>query len=1086
MKAPFRILCVLLTLVPCWGHATELKFDDRGVLHVGQTAWGTMYMSPQWRSSVQDKNLDVDTAQDGSVSGSFIGQTRQLLFDYKQSVKRKGPDALRLSCLIQQPAGTETNMLAYQGRLPVRHYAGAELYLDEEPLPLPATFTGEQHLAIRQVRTVRMVTRDGMLSYEGSFTVMVVDDRKFGGNTFSVRFFYMPHQGDIRESSFKTTVTLQPLDLQQLPLKTIANRGFADDRAGDGEGGWTDQGPNNDLSAFSAEAELAGLVPFAIPRSGKSALVLSGDAMRADRASARLPVADTVVVPRYLYLLHASAYTWGDVGKLTVTYQDGSEQRITIKANRDVGNWWNPVDMPNAAVVWSGSSVEANVGLYASRFALEGKPVSSITFEAAGEPTWMVVGATLADQELPLPQPAFTVINRGKDWIPIDTPMVVTPGSALDFSSWTDAPAGKFGHVITTPDGHFAFADRPEQPVRFLGTNLNFSANFLSKEEADKLALRLRQMGYNSVRIHHYDVLLAGGWNPKQYVIDAEMMDRLDYLFYAMKEQGLYISTDLFTIRKIRNPALSGFDADKHAVFKALIPILPAAMDEWKRFARDLLTHKNPYTGMTWAEDPALFSICPVNEDTIWAALRADARVRELYREHFEQWLLEHPRPIQSEADKTMAMNAFLAQVQQTADREMRDFLRDELGCRALVTGNNWKDYLAQVPIRSAYDYVDNHGYWDHPNFPVKPWSYPFSHSQLSATDHLAKIPRRLFLTRIQDVPFTITEYNYTYPNRYRNEGGPLMGAYAALQDYDGLYRFSWAHEAKIATSNQPAQGFDIAQDPIGLLGEHIIAMFWRRGDVPVLEEEAVYAVTPAEAFSGTGATAGLSAEDSVMRAIDLDASAFGRVPPSFEDHHSLLGLTKRVSSRYEPEQSSGNVAHNHAFKQQEPRDRYDVVEGDARVLLERKQGFLVETPYSKALVVQGGSLDETFVSEVTGGPTTVFAGSLDRKPLATTERMLILHLTNVLGENVKFGETGMYSIIDRGDPQKLVKHGTASITVPYASNQAEPKLYALDLAGHRMAKVPFVIDPEQGILTFRADTAGPDGQGVLCYELAR
>ena len=75
----------------------------------------------------------------------------------------------------------------------------------------------------------------------------------------------------------------------------------------------------------------------------------------------------------------------------------------------------------------------------------------------------------------------------------------------------TDVPAGKHGRVIALSSGQFAFEDSPEQPRRFYGVNLCFSAQYLSHEQADKLANRLARLGYNAIRIHHYERELTQG-----------------------------------------------------------------------------------------------------------------------------------------------------------------------------------------------------------------------------------------------------------------------------------------------------------------------------------------------------------------------------------------------------------------------------------------------------------------------------------------------------------------------------------------------------------------------------------------------
>ena len=52
------------------------------------------------------------------------------------------------------------------------------------------------------------------------------------------------------------------------------------------------------------------------------------------------------------------------------------------------------------------------------------------------------------------------VAKAGKDWKPFTYHRSVIHKSALDFSGNLDAPAGKYGYVISKADGHFVFAKR--------------------------------------------------------------------------------------------------------------------------------------------------------------------------------------------------------------------------------------------------------------------------------------------------------------------------------------------------------------------------------------------------------------------------------------------------------------------------------------------------------------------------------------------------------------------------------------------------------------------------------------------------
>ncbi|WP_309395980.1 hypothetical protein [Cerasicoccus maritimus] len=1074
-------LIILLGLAPTLFAQSASKITKQGLLSVGDTQWGALYMNEKWRPYSQQQFFKSTSSNATHFEGAFVEKSGAHLFNFTIDYASRR-DSYDITCQVKSDKPLTTNMLAYQSALDVKLFSGASVVIDGQAVTLPIEYTGESNLAIKQARTLEVPTTAGALTFRGQFMVQVVDGRKFGGSDFFVRMLFNPSKGDITTSTFTANASFEPHYFKELSLQGAANRTFDDQVAGDGQGGWTDQGPQQDLAAFAAKPEFAGNVPFDVKTNGNGVIVISKDASRAPVASATIDAQNGTIITPYLYLLHASAYTWGTVGEIFVHYADGSTQSILVKNSEDVGNWWNPNKSPNAAVVWSHSNGQANTGIYLSRFDLEDKPLKSITFNSGNDSIWMIAGATVSKSKVALPQPDFFEITAGKDWAPIDTPMTVIPGSALDFSNWTPSPAGNKGPVITTPDGHFAFQSEPNKPVRFFGSNINFSANFLPKNESDALALRMRQMGYNAVRIHHYDVLLAGGWNPDSYTIDESQLDRLDYLFSVMKQQGLYISTDLYTIRRLRNDDLKEFNGNNAATYKALVPISKAAMDDWKRFTRDFLTHKNPYTGLTWAEDPALFSICPVNEDTIWSAIRGDKQVRDLYIADFKNWLKDNPRPAANDSQLNAAFNEYIALKHIEADAEMARFLKEDLKVKALLTGNNWKDYYAQTPIRSEYDYVDNHAYWDHPNFPHGPWNFPYSFSQRSVVQNLADVPRRMFLTRIEGLPFMVTEFNYCYPNQYRGEGGPVFGAYSALQSYDALFRFAWAHDRKFVVAPEPALGMDIAQDPIDLLTEHIIGMFWFRGDMPSFEEEAVLVVNDQLAYGDQGGAARkATAEDSVYKNTTIDASALGKTPPSIKDQYSLLGLTKKISSRYDADANSAQL--NTEFQQQQPQSRYESELKDARVILEKTGDFLAETLQSKALVIAKDSLDPSFVKNVTGGPTTVFVGSIDDKPLSESERLLVLHLTNVLSEGMRFGEPGMYSLLDAGTGQKLVKRGSAEITIPNQFGKVQ--IFAIGLDGKRLAETAFTTNTD-GQISFKAETISEGRPPALAYEIVR
>ena len=125
-------------------------------------------------------------------------------------------------------------------------------------------------------------------------------------------------------------------------------------------------------------------------------------------------------------------------------------------------------------------------------------------------------------------------IVADKDWIPLPVELDILPGSALDFSALglQDAPAGKHGWLKAAKDGTFFFEGAPNQPARFYGVNLCFSAHYITHEQSDRLAERLVRLGYNAVRLHHYEGELTEPQRERTR-LNPQKLDQLDYLVAA-------------------------------------------------------------------------------------------------------------------------------------------------------------------------------------------------------------------------------------------------------------------------------------------------------------------------------------------------------------------------------------------------------------------------------------------------------------------------------------------------------------------------------------------------------------------------
>lgn len=243
---------------------------------------------------------------------------------------------------------------------------------------------------------------------------------------------------------------------------------------------------------------------------------------------------------------------------------------------------------------------------------------------------------TLSTIAQPATQPSTQPAPRS---FPFVMPWDDASANVTDVSSLNPAPLEE-EHRITVKDGRFY--DGTGRRVRFVGTNFTSGGCFPSNEDAEKVAKRLRKFGINCVRLHHMDAEWA---QPNLFYVEGgtygdrtteklseESLDRLDYLVHQLKLNGIYVDINLHVSREFKES--EGFpEADKlPGLHKVVGYFEPKMIERQKLFAEQLLTHKNPYTGMTYAEDPVVAIIELTNEDSLLGSADQIATLPEHYR----------------------------------------------------------------------------------------------------------------------------------------------------------------------------------------------------------------------------------------------------------------------------------------------------------------------------------------------------------------------------------------------------------------------------------------------------------------------
>ncbi len=375
-----------------------------------------------------------------------------------------------------------------------------------------------------------------------------------------------------------------------------------------------------------------------------------------------------------------------------------------------------------------------------------------------------------------------------------------------------EKPAGKHGFLQVKGE-RFVFEDGT--PVRFWGTNLNSGACFPEKECAPKLARRLAAYGCNMVRFHQIDAEWA---TPNIYqfckgkrlsntsTYDSESFDRMDYLIYCLKREGIYIYLDMLTYRKFKvedgvvNPHLLSDRATPYSLFDRRLIQLQ------KEYMEVLWEHKNPYTGLKYKDDPAIALSDAINEADLYGCFNAQITVEPYatnFREGFRAWCRENNIDLDTDSisldtHHCEPLNQYKIKVTEDYYKEMFDYMRS-IGVKIPFTGVNfsWK-YLSCKAGQKVGDFMDSHLNVRYMNWePDKRYYRDIALHEQAEWGAMRNARHRSF-----QKPFFTSEWDLTFPNKYRAESSIMMAAIGMLQNWSGYTIHTYAYNSLLDHMN--------------------------------------------------------------------------------------------------------------------------------------------------------------------------------------------------------------------------------------------------------------------------------------------
>lgn len=414
---------------------------------------------------------------------------------------------------------------------------------------------------------------------------------------------------------------------------------------------------------------------------------------------------------------------------------------------------------------------------------------------------------------------------------------------------------------------------------------------------------------------------------------------------------------------------------------------------------------------------------------------------------------------------------AFLRDTEADFYSDMLDHLRTKVGLLAPVSGSQM---MSSTPsIQSLLDIIDTHSYWDLPGFPSGTQWDPETWV-IQNTSSILSPPGVLELAaagRVAGKPHIMTETSLFAPNDYNSEGGITLGAYAGLQDMDGVFVFGWANYQSTFQDSHFSFHLDSGYHPGMLTALYLSGLLFRTFDVTATSKTWQVAMD-AKTELDTALAKGRSwrVVDITHRGFPVRAALLGRPEMNLatgaqdSTFPDLTGIT-----RFEPDtgELSWDTAARHVLVHSaRSRGVVGITDGQRFAL----GGPKVDCSSAAAdcIVFEPGTTRRGFsalsLSLVEG---TSFSGNA---------RAILTAVGEVANTGMIWNAARTSVGSSWGGPPTLIEHVPATITLPRPAS--EVRVFALDGRGQRMEELAVTGDASSAVVKIGA------GVPTLWYEV--
>lgn len=438
-----------------------------------------------------------------------------------------------------------------------------------------------------------------------------------------------------------------------------------------------------------------------------------------------------------------------------------------------------------------------------------------------------------------------------RTWYRFEPRNSVQPGE-IGMQDWLDKPAGKHGRILRKGDKLYYNG----KPIKLWGLNNTYSACAPKKELADRRAAFYAKYGINSVRLHKYAD--GAGWAGIQSAesfleFEPEALDRMDYYVAQLKKSGIYVKlSSTFGVKlgpadRKYVPYIDEFGearGNRVRTGHGSIFLSRELQDLQIRQIANILKHSNPYTGLRYADDPAVFVVELFNEDSaVWFGVlpqlqsvptlrkRASERFSDWLRarygsheglikawgkaaidsfknegfvgEHLDKrniapagnpWFYDPSQLAGSQAHKRKRLfdtMLFLYELQNEFYDRYVEAIR-KTGYKGQILGSNWqagRAFSHYYNLHSDYrvGLIDRHNYFGGSRRGLKLGKFNDASMLRAAGSGMLSAG----MQQVADRPFMLSEWIHVVPNEWGVEGPAIVGAYGmGLNGWDVSYMF--------------------------------------------------------------------------------------------------------------------------------------------------------------------------------------------------------------------------------------------------------------------------------------------------------